>query len=208
MYTDVTTPLRLLEGSVQIIVPDYQRPYTWEDHQLEGFWSGLAAAVGESGKGSATFFLGSMLLTQKPSPVGTPHQWTVVDGRQRIISVAVLICAIRDYLTAEDAVQYGDHGDITNRLLVNRFEAREFRYKLEVTAGDRPALLGCIEGTPAPEPGHRIAKARDFFRARLTEADNAARIFEALLHRTELVRVVADHETLSSLYSLEPAVSA
>ena len=199
IVTNVYTPWQLLAGQGPIILPDDQRPYVWDEQQLEEFWSGLYMAAGEGNEGFQTYYLGSILLHQ--AYAGRERHWTVVDGRQRLISIVVLLCAFRDYFVGEGKAKYEN---MASDLLTTQFRGGDPHPVLAVTAADRLALLACVQGGGGPGPGHRIMKAREFFRAKLTAVGSASRIFEALMEHTNLVVVVADEGTLSSLYSLEP----
>src|SRR3989304_6903439 len=68
-------------------VPDYQRPYSWEDEQIEQLWDDLNSAI-ESGDES--YFLGPMIL------IKTKDGFDVVDGQQRLTTLTILFCVIRD----------------------------------------------------------------------------------------------------------------
>jgi uncharacterized protein with ParB-like and HNH nuclease domain len=75
------------EGFYQ--VPDFQRPYSWEDEHIEKLWEDIYAAF-EGNRNE--YFLGSMIFARQKSPSG----YEVVDGQQRLASLMILICAMRD----------------------------------------------------------------------------------------------------------------
>jgi uncharacterized protein with ParB-like and HNH nuclease domain len=94
-----TTLRSLLQGKCQYIVPLYQRPYSWKRANLQRLWDDIVALV-DGGQG-ASHFLGSVVLA--PSPSNTPagvQAWLVVDGQQRLTTLSVLLCAIRDHIHA------------------------------------------------------------------------------------------------------------
>ena len=70
-------------------IPDYQRPYSWEDEQIEQLWDDLYSAM-ESGIKS--YFLGPIIL------IGANGDYfEVVDGQQRLTTLTILFCVIRDF---------------------------------------------------------------------------------------------------------------
>lgn len=69
-------------------IPDYQRPYSWEDEQIEQLWDDIYSAM-ESGDES--YFLGPMILIRAPG-----GYFEVVDGQQRLTTLTILFCVIRD----------------------------------------------------------------------------------------------------------------
>lgn len=69
-------------------IPDYQRPYSWGDEQIEQLWDDIYSAL-ESG--DETYFLGPMILIR-----GSEEYFEVVDGQQRLTTLTILFCVIRD----------------------------------------------------------------------------------------------------------------
>ena len=97
-----TTLQGLLEGAKQYQVPLYQRPYSWTKVQLARLWDDVRKlAEDRADNPEATHFIGSLVLA--PSPTNGPAglaQYLVVDGQQRLTSLTILLCAIRDHWAA------------------------------------------------------------------------------------------------------------
>lgn len=74
----------LLKGNT-FIIPRFQRPYSWEPEQVNQFWSDLIDNMSES------YFIGSMVVYK----VGRSSV-AVVDGQQRLTTITILLCAIRE----------------------------------------------------------------------------------------------------------------
>jgi uncharacterized protein with ParB-like and HNH nuclease domain len=68
-------------------IPDYQRPYSWKTEQIEELWEDVFLAM-ESKQES--YFLGAIILASKDG------YFEVIDGQQRITTITVLLCVIRD----------------------------------------------------------------------------------------------------------------
>lgn len=75
----------------QLRVPRFQRPYEWTKGEVEDFWEDVAGA----GK---DYFIGSMVIF--PSIHDTSG---LVDGQQRITTITLLLCAVRDALRSVGA---------------------------------------------------------------------------------------------------------
>lgn len=86
-------------------IPDYQRPYSWEDEQIEQLWDDLYSAMGS---GDESYFLGSMILIAKE------EYFEVVDGQQRLTTLTILFCVIRDL--------YGNELRELDEKLINRIQ--------------------------------------------------------------------------------------
>jgi uncharacterized protein with ParB-like and HNH nuclease domain len=77
--------LRAILNTYFFFIPRFQRPYSWELEQVEELWED---AVQESGP---DYFIGSMVVY--------PHREdtvAVIDGQQRLTTLMMLLCAIRD----------------------------------------------------------------------------------------------------------------
>ncbi|QUS36190.1 DUF262 domain-containing protein [Falsirhodobacter algicola] len=68
-----------------LVIPRFQRPYSWDDENLEDFWNDVVQAEGED------YFIGSMVLYQSGR-----QQYGVVDGQQRLTTITILLCVIRN----------------------------------------------------------------------------------------------------------------
>ena len=71
-------------------IPEYQRPYSWEDEHVETLWEDIYNTCIES---KPNYFLGS-LITIKPS--NNNKYQDIVDGQQRLTTLTILFCVIRD----------------------------------------------------------------------------------------------------------------
>jgi len=74
----------LLDGSY-FHIPRFQRPYSWDDENINDFWNDLIVNKGED------YFIGSMVVYKK-----SKQQYGVVDGQQRLTTITILLCVLRD----------------------------------------------------------------------------------------------------------------
>ncbi len=77
------------------IIPDYQRPYSWEEEQCEQLWSDIYDAYQEyknNKNNSSYYFLGNIVIYPDET-LGDQHL-NVVDGQQRLTSLLLLIRAL------------------------------------------------------------------------------------------------------------------
>jgi Protein of unknown function DUF262/Protein of unknown function (DUF1524) len=77
--------LREVLNTYFFYIPRFQRPYSWEPEQVEELWED---AVQES---EGDYFIGSMVVHKKGEDTVA-----VIDGQQRITTLIMLLCAIRD----------------------------------------------------------------------------------------------------------------
>jgi uncharacterized protein with ParB-like and HNH nuclease domain len=73
-------------------IPQYQRPYKWEDEQVDKLWDDIYDAFENN---EDNYFLGSV-ITAKPRDNEKSAYVDVVDGQQRLTTLMILFCVIRD----------------------------------------------------------------------------------------------------------------
>lgn len=81
----------LLVGSY-FHIPRFQRPYSWDDDNLNDFWNDVIVNKSDD------YFIGSMVVYKKDK-----QQFGVVDGQQRLTTITILLCVIRDYFLKNGA---------------------------------------------------------------------------------------------------------
>ncbi len=74
----------LLVGSY-FHIPRFQRPYSWDDDNLNDFWNDVIVNQTDD------CFIGSMVVYKKDK-----QRFGVVDGQQRLTTITILLCVIRD----------------------------------------------------------------------------------------------------------------
>lgn len=167
-----TTLQELLEGSKQYQVPLYQRTYSWTTTQLQRLWEDVTKlAEDRATDPTATHFIGSLVLA--PSPANGPagvQEFLVVDGQQRLTTLSILLCAIRDHRAEHEDPEHRDR--INQQYLINKWKPGQQRLKLVPTQDDLPAYLACLDVTPQAGGGDPIGTGYRYFTAQLLAADN------------------------------------
>lgn len=111
----------LFRSGQQLLVPIWQRRYSWDRQDWTELWGDLQRLR----EGSASsHFLGSFVLSKLPYS-GLPSEakrFWVVDGQQRVATLTVLVTVLRDRLasfTATDADRTAKRDEYTRQLLRN-----------------------------------------------------------------------------------------
>ncbi|MFF0824170.1 DUF262 domain-containing protein [Micromonospora haikouensis] len=165
-----TTLQGLLEGTKQYLVPLYQRTYSWNKVQLARLWEDVRKlAEDQVDNPSATHFIGSLVLAPSPtiSPVGVA-EYLVVDGQQRLTTLTILLCAIRDHRATHEGPKHRLMLD--QKYLTNPFEEERW-LKLVPTQEDRDAYVACVKSTPYAAGNDPVSVAYRFFADALTVDD-------------------------------------
>jgi alkylated DNA nucleotide flippase Atl1 len=194
-----TTLQELLEGSKQYRVPLYQRTYSWTRPQLARLWDDVTKlAEDRRDAPDATHFIGSLVLAPSPGngPAGV-QEFLVVDGQQRLTTLTILLCAIRDHRAAREG---GEHRErVDQQYLINKWKPEQQRLKLVPTQADRPSYLACLDSTPQAGGGDPVGAAYRFFAAQLIAMDESddqvsvEQVENAVISGLALVSVTAQH---------------
>jgi len=75
-------------------IPFYQRGYSWKKEQVRQFWEDLMLVSEEN---QSEYFLGSIVLNEKKG------NFEVIDGQQRLTTITIFLCAVRDYLLVNNS---------------------------------------------------------------------------------------------------------
>jgi hypothetical protein len=145
-----------------LVVPLYQRSYSWKGAEVSEFWNDLVdfAKDARPQKVEDQYFLGSVVLVERDA------EFEILDGQQRLATTTILLAVIRDLLregAADDkkqaellqqyiaSPQFG--GQTIYRLVLNKQDRDYFRAKIQDLDGKdvklprkRPASLGLIQG--------------------------------------------------------------
>ncbi len=193
-----TTFKVLIQGEKQFQVPLYQRTYSWQNEQLERLWDDIrerADALSNPGP-AATHFLGSVVLA--PGIVQPSMQrWVLVDGQQRLTTLMLAMCAMRDHLAAADVRQRDRFNEL---YLINKWQQGDDYLRLKPTKADLSSYLACIKSTADAGGSDGIGNAYRFFRQKLASADNPEDPFDiplierAMSDYLALVEITADRD--------------
>ena len=84
----------IFNDSYRFEIPDYQRPYAWTTEQTSELLDDLLYAMGqvENVSDASPYFLGSIVIIKNDLQT----QAYVVDGQQRLTTLTILFCALRE----------------------------------------------------------------------------------------------------------------
>jgi hypothetical protein len=153
----------------QIVLPEFQRPYSWEKAQLATFWGDLQVFRERFAKNPvvASYFLGPIVTMEKPTQI------TVLDGQQRLATATILLAVLRNIARESNATtSFPDLENFardTQRELIEKKDTHPQVYSLSLGKMDEPFFLQTIKKDPptAAKPSLRshqlIQRAYIFF---------------------------------------------
>ena len=123
-------------------VPIYQRPYSWEDEEVEKLWEDLYGAY-ENQEENSNYFLGSIITIPKDN-----GYQDIVDGQQRITTLMILFCVIRDlYPNINQNIDIGENSQVIKMKRIKGFICDvddRTRLKLQTQPSDQNDLEQCV----------------------------------------------------------------
>ncbi len=185
-----------LDGVRQYHVPLFQRSYTWRERNWSELWNDVLETVQSPHK--RKHFFGAVVSKSENVPQSSVTRYLLIDGQQRLTTVFLLLCALRDEARARGQNEWAD--DIEQELLFNHRKKGEDYWKLWPTGDDRAAFESVMRGKSADlnakgnavSGTHPLAIATLYFRRRLGKRDAPPleQLKEALLERFEIVAVL------------------
>lgn len=184
-------------------VPDYQREYVWKTEQVEhllGDILGEMPAKPQDGP-PAEYFIGSIVVC--PNTAGVLD---LIDGQQRMTTLFVILCAIRDRLEAlGDTVETPIHGQLSSQSMDDWGKASH-RYRLDLQYEDAQGVLAGLVGrkhfggklgtNSAENIVGAHATASQFLAREFGDDAGRVRAFYAyLINRVKLIRIKTDGVT-------------
>lgn len=179
----------------KVVVPRFQRGYSWEKKHVEAFWNDITAFRKESAKkgGPDKYFLGPIVILQT-----TKEAIELLDGQQRLATATILLSSLRDAaatLGIEDGTIFA--ADIHSHFITKE----DVGFGLELGELDKAYFAQVVQAYPVTPTkpklrSHRnIQSAREFLSAALAQSVSGMSPADALAEfrsirktlRTELV---------------------
>jgi uncharacterized protein with ParB-like and HNH nuclease domain len=98
MHAAPLTLTGVMKSAERFVIPEYQRPYSWTEEEVEQLWNDISEAYDDSktatsgAVGADDYFLGPVVVAKRRLPMGEVS--AVVDGQQRLTTLhTVLWCA-------------------------------------------------------------------------------------------------------------------
>lgn len=189
-------PCQIIEffnGVRQMLIPLFQRTYEWREKEWEVLWNDILERYEHYDETTdASHFTGAIVTSPARSvPVGV-NKTLVIDGQQRLTTVAILLCAIRSLLIQSDP----DSRQVRRitKLLLNEDEDGLDFYKILPTQSDRAGFEAILK-SPESASESQFRRTFNFFRKRLLGKDSddkaidLARFLETVQTRITVVSI-------------------
>ncbi|GHR21286.1 hypothetical protein VN0448_09550 [Helicobacter pylori] len=176
MEADVTTLLNFIKGNQknQLVIPIYQRLYSWEKEQCKQLWDDIIE-IGGNDKMDG-HFIGSILYVLD----GITHSnnaLLIIDGQQRLTTITLLLIALKDHLNDEVKRK-----EIEDHYLINSDKDGDKKFRLILSESDKDTLLSLIDKDrrKPSEPSSKIVENFKLFEEWVSNTDKLGTIFKGL----------------------------
>jgi uncharacterized protein with ParB-like and HNH nuclease domain/predicted transport protein len=160
--------LDFLKKSPQFVIPIYQRTYSWGERECRQLWDDILR-TGRNDAVSAHFVGSIVYVEQGLYSVTSQSPLLVIDGQQRLTTVALLIEALSRSLNDSEPLEGFSAKKLRNYYLLNLLEDGERKYKLLLSQTDKASLIALLEQRARPkEYSIRIETNFEFFKKRVT----------------------------------------
>ncbi|TPI02447.1 DUF262 and DUF1524 domain-containing protein [Helicobacter pylori] len=177
MEAKATTLLEFMKENQknQLVIPIYQRLYSWEKEQCKQLWDDIIKIGGDDKMDG--HFIGSILYVLD----GIKHSnnaLLIIDGQQRLTTVTLLLTALRDHLSDEVKRK-----EIENHYLINSDKDGDKKFRLILSESDKDTLLSLIDKDrrKPSEPSSKIMENFKLFEEWISKnTDKLGTIFKGL----------------------------
>lgn len=182
MKATETTVLKFIGGEDKVfIIPPFQRNYEWSEEQCKELFNDIKSAY----KQNKTHYLGNILYYIGDNNSASFDEFILVDGQQRITTILLLLCAIRDISDDEDLKKV-----INRKYLKNEDSIETFKVKLKQTSYDEDIFISVVEGDISNVlKESNIYKNYDLFLKLLEESDVSPKDIYETIPKLEVVDV-------------------
>ena len=186
MYVVKTDILKFLKGGdLVFIIPPFQRNYEWVKTQCEELFDDIKSISDDRKK---RHYLGNVVYYGKKRSRTNGYEYILVDGQQRITTILILLCALRDCDVNKEI-----QSDIFVDYLENKIQKNEFKTKLKQTEYDQDDFSALVLQSDSINEENNVYKNFEYFKERIKETVKKSNIsvvdlFDSL-DRLDLVEI-------------------
>ncbi len=175
MVAEATPLLKFIKDNQknQLVIPIYQRLYSWEKEQCKQLWDDIIK-IGGNDKMDG-HFIGSILYVLD----GITHSnntLLIIDGQQRLTTITLLLTALRDHWSDK-------RKEIEDHYLINSDKDGDKKFRLILSDSDKDTLLSLIDKDrrKPSKPSSKIVENFKFFEEWVSSnTDKLETIFKGL----------------------------
>ncbi|OLQ57171.1 hypothetical protein BHU51_05370 [Helicobacter pylori] len=188
MEAEATQLLKFIKDNQknQLVIPIYQRLYSWEKEQCKELWDDIIK-IGGNDKMDG-HFIGSILYVLD----GITHSdnaLLIIDGQQRLTTITLLLTALRDHLSDEVKRK-----EIEDHYLINSDKDGDKKFRLILSESDKDTLLSLIDKDrrKPSEPSSKIVENFKLFEEWISQDTNKLETIFKGLEKLMIVEIALE----------------
>ncbi|GAA8256770.1 DUF262 and DUF1524 domain-containing protein [Helicobacter pylori] len=162
----------------QLVIPIYQRLYSWKKEQCEQLWDDIIK-IGGNDKANG-HFIGSILY-ERDGITHSNNLLLIIDGQQRLTTITLLLIALRNHLSDEVKILEKFSREKIESYLINNNKDGNKKFRLILSESDKDTLLFLIDKNKRKpsEPSVKIVENFELFEKWISEnTDKLETIFK------------------------------
>ncbi|AEN15124.1 hypothetical protein HPPN120_02485 [Helicobacter pylori Puno120] len=172
----------------QLVIPIYQRVYSWEKEQCKQLWDDIIKMGGDDKMDG--HFIGSILYVLD----GITHSdnaLLIIDGQQRLTTITLLLTALRDHWSDEVKRK-----EIEDHYLINSDKDGDKKFRLILSDSDKDTLLSLIDKDrrKPSEPSSKIVENFELFEEWISKNTNKLETIFKGLKKLMIVKIALKKE--------------
>jgi uncharacterized protein with ParB-like and HNH nuclease domain len=175
-------------------VPDYQRPYSWDDEQIEQLWDDIITAKAD---GEKTYFLGPVILINRIQD----GYYEVVDGQQRLTTLTILFCVLRDlYFPKDNKILNTIKSLVDNKFRLRLVTQNHYQNQFEQEILEPGRILKVDPSSIGSKSSKFINAAlifRNRFQSLAARPGYIAELIEYILHNVVMISIVCTDQSFA-----------
>lgn len=186
----------ILHSGDQFVIPVFQRYYVWEKKNWDKLWSDIELLM----LSTSTFkphFLGTIVFVPKEKQPGSIAPFIVIDGQQRLITLSLILCALRDQAILNEWDLKAK--EIEENYLIHKYKTGREHYKVYPRLRDRDIYIGLLEKSESSLES-QILNAYSYFKDRIESSkyaeskENLSNFFDRIIDGLELISITLSGE--------------
>ena len=186
MKADNITLQGILNSPNRYIIPVFQRYYSWRRPEWAQLWENLMELREYEGEEKETHFMGALVFVPEADEMSMPT-FLVIDGQQRLLTLSLLLCALRNVARSHEFVELA--AEITDTYLVHPYRKMPAHFRLYPRQRDREEYLAIVKHVAYKGDRGSITQALIYFLRRVQSLEPADGFTEQMLR--DLFHLVA-----------------
>jgi hypothetical protein len=187
----------LINAPKQFLIPVFQRYYSWKLENWQQLWDDIETLFDENGQPQSHFMGSLVFIPVLPIPIQGNPQYQVIDGQQRLMTLSLLLCALRYH--ARQFEQHSLEAELHRHYMVHEFGVGHEQYRIYPRLRDRNQFLLATDDPTAQIDG-QVGEALSFFKESIGKfiapdpPERLRNLFEYIKARLEFVYIQLDAE--------------